>query len=207
MQNQYIFLLVMLALLPVGSSDAQTLVQFGKTINFLEHIQPAVVPTFGKKITGFRVVVPSGELRRTMTVGPLSQILNGFQDSDPPCPYQRVETLRHGTSLVSRLDWVGSVPGTDISDDDDCVCETHLSAIYFHGVYVYYSDGSMVSMPEPKLPGRIVLCPNQQDGHLVTGESYFSGAINARLTFTLRVADDEMSLLADIFYQITPYTD
>jgi hypothetical protein len=181
---------------------AQPVVHFARTLNLLEHIQPGVVPVYGKRIRGFRTLVESSELKRAISFGPWEDIVTGTRAGDPPCPFVVVDTRRYPSVFFDRVDWVGNVPGADISEDDDCECETHLAFIHFVSIWIYYEDGSVVHMPAARLPGRHVLCPNLMAGHLLGGDRNFSGAVTTTLSITLRVADDNMALLADIQYRI-----
>lgn len=204
--RRLVILLLALWILQPRTAGAQTVVHFARTLNLLEHIQPGVVPVYGKRIRGFRTLVESSELRRSISFGPQQMIVPGVRPEDPPCPFVRMHPWTYHSYFFDRVEWVGNVTGPDISEDDDCACETHIAYIHFFPIWIYYEDGTVLHMPDSRLPGRHVLCPNLRAGHLLSGDRYLPEVINTTLSFTLRVADDDMELLADIEFRLTPMT-
>ncbi len=181
---------------------SQTEIHFAKTFNLLERIQPGVVPTYGLGIVGFKTVSLTDLVRRTYTSGPHPYFVGGARPEDPPCPFTPVFSLRYPSNIIYSVDWVCNVSGRDISEDDDCACETHIANIQLMPIWVYFVDGSVRYLNDHRIPGRFVLCPNIRDGHHIRGPLDFGGPVDTWITLTLRVADDSMSLLADIEYNI-----
>jgi len=93
---------------------------------------------------------------------------------------------------------IGDTGGDDVSDDNDCHCDTKIDYIELLNFAVYFNDVEVpLQFPDLKISGT-ALCPNIPDGHLIAGDREFGGDVEANGTITIRVADDNSTLMADV---------
>lgn len=206
MKTVSIYLIIITALLlgSISCSNNITSIRYIKTINLLEHITPSVGSMTGRTITGFKLGEFSSErdLLRNSTTGPILFDLPEAGSESPPCsdgtPYRRAAI----SPMIRILSLIGDTGGDDVSDDDDCHCDSHIEFIEFVPIEIEFEDGGVMRIPAGSIQGRYLLCPNTRENHLISGDREFGGAVIATFNCTLRLADSGEGLFVDIQYDL-----
>lgn len=206
MKHQKFLLFLATTLLLCGAScpGETTIVRFTKTINLLESVTPSVGAMTGRTITGFKLgeFTSERDLLRTSTTGPILFDLEGAGSESPPChdgtPYRRAAI----SPMIRILSLIGDTGNEDVSDDDDCRCDSHIEFIEFVPIEIAFEDGGVLRIPAGSIKGRYLLCPNTRENHLISGDREFGGAVIATFNCTLRVSDSGDGLYADIQYDL-----
>ncbi len=200
----YPFIITSLQLCCISCSNNSTSVRFIKTINFLESVTPSVGAMTGRTITGFKLgdFASERELIRTSTTGSSQFDLPGAGSETPP--FNNGTPLRRAgiAPMVRILSLIGDTGGDDVSNDDDCHCDTHIEFIEFISIEVQFEDGGNLHIPAGSIQGKRLLCPNTIENHLVSGDRDFGGGVIVTFNLTLRVADSGEGLFADVRYDL-----
>lgn len=182
--------------------ESDTVLLYRETIDVLDHIQPPVEPMRGRTISGFTVEDGTETRHRRYSFGPRQRLLEKAGAEAIACNDGTPSDFAHGDPLVRITSLIGDTGGDDVSDDADCHCDTRINYIAFSDVNVFFEDGTAVTLEGKRLEGRYTMCPNIPDGHHVRGGRDFNGAVRVTYGITLRVSDDNFSLLADVRYDV-----
>lgn len=176
--------------------------RYRTTIDVLSNVRPAVSPSTGRTIIGFKLgdFEDPREVLRTASFGPRQYEIPAagpeFGICNDGTPLERV----HDELLVRVLGLIGDTGAEDISTDGDCHCDAHVKYVELQPIEVIFADGENLRIPTPGLPGRTLMCPNTS--HAFGGRTEFGGGVIATFAMRLRIADGGSRLLADIQYDI-----
>lgn len=187
------------------SDSDGTEISFVKTIDVLRNGNPGLPSAFDDMaVTGFVI-------RYNLdNVIPITRYVGEIPLASLPAAGDEYGLCNDGTAHLVALDAspdrplgltaniIGDTGAEDVSEDNDCKCDSRIDEIAISGFAVYFAG-----MEEPlqfddfKIVGK-ALCPNIADGHLVSGDREFGGAVDIMGAVVLRVAADNSTILADI---------
>lgn len=195
---------LLVLIIGIATSCDQTDVRFNKTVNFLDNIDPGVSVPEGDLIRGFRIFETSDTTDERRMYG-----LPAFSFQFPASGAEiglcgEGDPVLIGTGILVRIaSLIADTGGEDISDDNDCSCDTHIDYLDFLRIQVYYQSGLVLDIPQgTKIHGKILFCPNIPEGNLVGGDRDFSGSGRLTLRAVLRVSDDSRDLLLEVDYNL-----
>jgi hypothetical protein len=200
-----IIICYLIAVIACREDPNKTEIRFEHTVDVLPIIESQIILEDHQRIAGFYISGLETEGRELR-----QGIIQAYDGYTLPAAGSEVIECRDGRDLVFgswdepilQFAAIGDTGGDDVSDDDDCKCDTHIKHIQFTTLSILLEDGTLLEPSSTRIEGRYLFCPNIPEGHLVRGDRDFNGPVMVTGSVHLYVSPDRRHLFAEVQYHV-----